>query len=73
MHTETNAILFGIFKSSFSVTKKSGSNNATYYRRCPTVRKEAVAFVPVLAELGGKYKQFEDHQRVGLFNEYVKK
>jgi hypothetical protein len=36
------------------------------------LRKEAVSFVPVLAELGRKYNKFEDHQRGGLLNQYTR-
>jgi hypothetical protein len=36
------------------------------------LRKEAVPFVPVLAELGRKYNKFEDHQRGGLLNKYTR-
>ena len=36
------------------------------------LRKEAVPFVPVLAELGRKYNKFKDHQRGGLLSKYTR-
>lgn len=36
------------------------------------LRKEAVPFVPVLAELGRKYNKFKDHQRGGLLRKYTR-